>query len=180
MLPSMRTCVLAIAVAACSQAKPGGTEWAARPLETVSGQVGDGHGAGLAYTLQLPRGLVSDPHDNGGITIGYEANPRDFTAPSVMIGYDAIAPKSLDELVRSTTASPTHDIVRTEAIDGGYLVEWRAKSHLHWQVDVAKVVGDRGVTCMAQQASDHAELGDATRALLEKVCLSLAVTEPSR
>ena len=176
MLLAMRTCALAIAAsAACGQAKPGGTEWAARPLDSVSGQVGDGHGATLAYTLQLPHGLAPHAHANGGVTIEYEATPRDFTAPSVMIGYDALAPKSLDEVLQATAPTPTHEVVRKDAIDGGYLVVFRARSHLYWAVDVEKVAGDRGITCMAQQASDHAELGDATEALLEKICLSLAI-----
>jgi len=175
MLPAMRTCALAIAVAACSQAKPGGTEWAARPLETVSGQVGDGHGAALSYTLQLPHGLVADPHANAGVTVGYETSPRDFTAPSVMVGYEAIPPKSLDDVVAAMTPAPDAEIVRQEAIDGGFLVVTRARSHLHWTVEVVRLAGDRGITCMAQQASDHGELGDATRALLEKICRSVAI-----
>jgi hypothetical protein len=178
MLPAMRTCVLAIAASACTPAKPAGGDWAARPFDTVSGEVGDGHGAKLSYSLQVPHGLAVVPHANAGITVGYEVSPRDFTAPNVMIGYDAIAPASLDEVVKSTTVSPSHELVRSEAIDGGYLLVLRAKSHLHWSVDVAKVAGDRGVSCMAQQASDRAELGDASRQLLEKICRSLTIDHP--
>ena len=174
----MRTMWLAIALAACSGTKEGGADWSGRPLIETAGKVGDATAGTLAYTIQLPKGLSPDPHTTGGITIGYEANEgghRDFKAPSVMVGYDAIPPKSLDEAVQSAMPDPTNEVVRKDPIPGGFIVTTRGKSHKHWKVDVTKIAGDKGVGCMAQQANDDAELGDATRALLEKICLSLVV-----
>jgi hypothetical protein len=173
MLTLVRTLWLAIALAACGETKPSGADWSSRPLETVAGKVGHGSDT-FAFTVQLPKGLVADPHLTENITIGYEPTPHDFTAPSVMIGYDPIPAKTLDDALRDTMPGPNDEIVRKDAIDGGYIIVTRANSHKHWKVNVTRRVGDRAIDCMAQQANDNAELGEPTRVLLEKICLSLA------
>ena len=170
MLPLVRTTWLAIALAACGGSKDGGADWSARPLETVTGKVGV-----LAYTIQLPHGLAPEAHETEGITIGYEASPRDVTAPSVMIGYEALPPKSVEDAVADTMPGPDDEIVRKDKLDDLYIVTTRAHSHKHWKVNVFRLSGQRGVDCMAQQASNRGELGESSRALLEKICLSLVV-----
>jgi hypothetical protein len=169
----MRIWWLAIVACACG-GKKAGSEWASRPLEQVSDKVGDDAVGMLTYTISIPKGLAPDPILSGGITRGYEV-AHDFKAPSVLIGFDAIPPKSVDEAVKESDPEPGDEIVRKDAIDHGFIVTTRAKSHRHWKVDVVKLAGERGVGCMAQQANDDDELGSDTKELLEKICLSLTV-----
>jgi hypothetical protein len=160
-------------VAACGGNKAS-NEWTSRPLEQVSGKLGEESLGQLTYTLSIPKGLAPDPILKGNITRGYEAE-HDFKAPSVLVGFDAMPPHSVEEAVKATMPEPGDEILRQEAIDHGFIVTTRAKSHRHYKVDVVKIAGERGVGCMAQQANDDAELGADSREMLEKICLSLTV-----
>src|SRR5438445_11556446 len=143
----------------------------ARPLTQVSGKAGP-----LAFTISLPDGFAPDPIYTD---IGYmDVKPDgtfDFNAPIVVIKYTATPPKTLDDVV-SNIISLQYKIKRADTIDHGFIVVAGLPQRSR-RVELFWLVRDQALHCVASQANDEGrEIGDAASALLEKICLSLAVT----
>lgn len=173
----------AAAVAACLLACGGkhaddANGWAARPLEPASGHVGIGK-TQLAYTLSVPHGLGVDPDHASGSHIIYEANIEGRPAgtdPSIDLVFDPYPPATLDAAVRDASSEAGDEVVAKQALPDGFLVVVRSHD-THWRVERIVRVGALAVHCLGQQAVHTGDPMVASRALLERICASLAISE---
>ena len=157
-----------------------GGDWPSRPTATVNGAVPVNHEPGPAYAIDVPKGLVPDVSDSGYSATGavfYWAGSEvqhDLDAPNVMVTV-VDAPNTVEDAIKSVYSDFTMKVMRKDAIDHGFVVTWRGVDGKHngWTVHVFKTVGAKALMCRAAQNSDAAELGEATRTMLEKICLSL-------
>src|SRR5262252_4012630 len=89
----------------------GGDDWSSKPLKPTTDSV-----KGVAFSIDLPEGLVKDTtHPENDITTmwqGRKGERHDFSAPTVMVSYEAIPAKTLDEFVKDAMPSAKDDVVR--------------------------------------------------------------------
>jgi len=167
--------LVAIVSVACGGSKSGGDDWSTRPLKSTTDSV-----KGVAFSIDLPEGLVKDAtHAKDDVTQlweGRKGERHDFSAPSVMVSYNSIPAKSLDEFVKDAMPSAKDDVVRKDKLADGYIVTLQGQSKGIVTVLVAKQAGEVVLGSRCSQANDDGLPNlDATRAWLEKICLSLAI-----
>jgi hypothetical protein len=152
-------------------------EWPTQALETVSGDLDGDEWGHHAFTVTIPAGLAR--HAIGHIGVSFGGMP-DFSAPRVDIGYDTQV-KTLDEFVAQATQIAKvqpGDIVRREQLaQGTFVVIHGHTENELWAVRLQHPIDDRrAVTCYAQhREAGKGALTDASRAMLEHICLSLTV-----
>jgi hypothetical protein len=176
----MKTAWLAIVLlAACGKkSDDAGGDWEKRPRSTVRGEASRHGEGGISYTIDLPKGLNPDPSE---VAVFYRTGElgENLEAPDVMVSLEG-RPKTIDEAAKSVYSRPDDVVVRKDAIDHGFIVTRSGISGRHdekrgWTVNVFKAIDDtRALRCRAEQHREAA-LGDATRAMLENICLSLQI-----
>lgn len=153
------------------------SDWAKQPLATLTETLDDDHFGHHTLTVAMPQGLAR--HAIGHIGVSFGGLP-DVVAPRVDIGYDNQA-GSLDDFIAQTTTMAKvkpEDIVRREQVAQGMFVVMHTFTEGElWAVRLVHPLDDhRAVTCYAQQRfAGRGALTDATRAMLENICLSLTV-----
>jgi hypothetical protein len=153
------------------------SEWPTQALETVSGDLDGDDWGHHAFTVTIPAGLAR--HAIGHIGVSFGGMP-DFAAPRIDIGYDTRV-KTVDEFVAQAvevTKVQPGDVVRREQLPQGTFVVIHSHTENElWAVRMQHPIDDhRAVTCYAQhREAGKGALTEASRAMLENICLSLVV-----
>jgi hypothetical protein len=163
--------LVVVLVSACgkksSTAATDAVDWSRRPMVTVDGNAPVDGEKGPAYAIDLPQGLVADP---GERQVFYWGDDRD-SAPNVMVTIED-APRTIDDALKAVYSEPDDKLVRKEALDHGFITTRRRARG--WTIHVFRPIdAGKALMCRAEQYSDTAELGETTRTMLEKTCLSL-------
>jgi hypothetical protein len=146
-----------------------GEDWSGRALDQkTSGTV-----SAVGFSLTLPAKMKLDVDDADRKE--WLADKDDyFGEPSVTISVDAIPPKDIDGAVADMMVGKEDVIVRRDTIEAGFIVTYHSKNKGLLKTRVWKKAGDKTITCSAGQAKTGGVPNfDATRAWLEKLCLSM-------
>ena len=160
--------VVVILVVGCGKSID--TDWSKKPLVATSLTL-----EGVTFSINVPEGLPRDdrnPGDWSNAKVEYDAVPKVFTALRDPDSY-----QTLDDLIRGEMLDPKKiNLVRKETRPDGFALTDAPTDKHRVEAIALKRVGAKLVKCTAVQVVDGGELPsyDATKAMLEKICDSIA------
>lgn len=171
----MRIAVLAL-LAACGGGGGPGKDWSGKPLDkTVTGKVDK-----YAFTIKMPSDFIPDPALKSELNMEWRPDLKDyFEEPSIMVGYDAIPAKTIDDFVQEKIGHEKKKrVVVTKKVtpDGGFVLSWHTENNGWLGADTVVAKGDTRIECSAHQATEGGVPSpEKTLAWLESICASLTI-----
>jgi len=162
--------------AACGGGNHHGEDWSGKPLDkTATGKVDK-----YAFTIKMPSNFIEDPSGKSELSKQYRPDMDDyFSEPSIMITYDAIPAKTLEDFVQERIGHEKKKrvvVTKKQTPDGGFVLSWHTENNGWLGADTVAVKGDARVECSAHQATEGGVPSpEKTLAWLESICASLTL-----
>ena len=172
--PPMRFAALFLLVACSSDKK----DWSDTPLEPHTVTVKDITDANttVTFTISVPKGLPTDKDEKPG-TWNVTKFEGDYV-PKIFTSLSSMPDATLDDFIRGAILNKDKmNLVRKETRPDGFAITDAPTTKRRIEVRTAKKLGaDNQLECTAVQVGDgEVPSPDKTRAMLEKICDSIAV-----